>query len=75
MLNEAKKELKFVLVYLHCGDHQDTRRFCRETLSDADVVRYVDETCLFWACSVDTTEGYRVSQALREVPKQAARFS
>ena len=66
VLNEAKKELKFLLVYLHCRDHQDTDRFCRRTLSNQDVIRYVDENCLMWACSVDTLEGYRVSQSLRE---------
>ncbi|CAG2064495.1 unnamed protein product, partial [Timema podura] len=28
-LNDAKQELRFLLVYLHCEDHQDTERFCR----------------------------------------------
>lgn len=66
VLNEAKKELKFLLVYLHCKDHQHTDRFCRQTLSDPRVIQYVNENCIMWACSVDTTEGYRVSQSLRE---------
>nr|CAG4650387.1 EOG090X0B12 [Sida crystallina] len=66
VLNEAKKELKFLLVYLHCRDHQDTDSFCRGTLADPSVISYVDQTCLMWACSVNTLEGYRVSQSLRE---------
>ena len=28
-LSEARKDLKFLLVYLHSDDHQDTPRFCR----------------------------------------------
>nr|CAG4641939.1 EOG090X0B12 [Eurycercus lamellatus] len=66
VLNEAKKDLKFLLVYLHSKDHQDTERFCRRTLSDPQVIQYINENCLMWACNVDTSEGYRVSQSLRE---------
>jgi len=65
-LNEAKKELKFVIVYLHGSEHQDTERFCRETLSDPEVIQFINDNCLFWACSVNSAEGYRVSQSLRE---------
>ncbi|KAK7068484.1 FAS-associated factor 2 [Halocaridina rubra] len=65
-LSHAKVELKFLLVYLHCADHQDTPEFCRKTLSDASLVEYINSTMVFWGCSVTTAEGYRVSQALRE---------
>lgn len=65
-LSHAKSELKFMLVYLHCADHQDTPVFCRTTLSDLNLVEYVNNTMVFWGCSVTTAEGYRVSQALRE---------
>ncbi|KAK8750655.1 hypothetical protein OTU49_014941 [Cherax quadricarinatus] len=65
-LSHAKSELKFMLVYLHCADHQDTPVFCRTTLSDPNLVEYVNNTMVFWGCSVTTAEGYRVSQALRE---------
>jgi len=66
VLDEAKKELRFLLVYLHSEDHQDTDRFCVETLSNSDVVRYVTENMICWGCSVRYPEGYRVSEALRE---------
>nr|CAG4648144.1 EOG090X0B12 [Moina brachiata] len=66
VLNEAKKELKFLVVYLHSKDHQDTDKFCRQTLSHPDLINYINENCIMWACSVDTNEGYRVSQCLRE---------
>jgi len=66
VLEEAKKELKFLLVYLHAEEHQDTRRFCADTLADPRVVEYVSQHMLFWACSVSRPEGHRVSEALRE---------
>lgn len=66
VLNEAKKELKFLVVYLHSKDHQDTDRFCRQTLSNPDVINYINENCIMWACSVDTKEGYQASLSLRE---------
>jgi len=28
-LNEARRELQFMLVYLHSDSHQDTEYFCR----------------------------------------------
>uniref|UniRef100_A0A286XFH2 Fas associated factor family member 2 n=1 Tax=Cavia porcellus TaxID=10141 RepID=A0A286XFH2_CAVPO len=31
-LNDAKRELRFLLVYLHGDDHQDSDEFCRNTL-------------------------------------------
>nr|CAG4652067.1 EOG090X0B12 [Triops cancriformis] len=65
-LSDAKKELKFLLVYLHSPDHQDTERFCRSTLTSPSVISYINENMLFWGCSVTLPEGYRVSQALRE---------
>lgn len=40
--------------------------YFRETLSHSEVVTYVNSNMIFWACSITTSEGYRVSQALRE---------
>ncbi|XP_074656452.1 FAS-associated factor 2-like [Tubulanus polymorphus] len=65
-LNDAKRELKFLLVYLHGDDHEDTAGFCRATLSNDDVVEFINTSMLFWACNTNSPEGYRVSQALRE---------
>lgn len=65
-LEEAKKELKFLLVYLHCDKHQDTHRFCRDTLCNSMFVDYVNENLIMWGCSVESPEGFRVSEALRE---------
>ncbi len=65
-LEEAKKELKFLMVYLHSEDHQDTDGFCRGTLCHPRVVEYMRNNMLLWACSVRLPEGGRVSEALRE---------
>ncbi|XP_071959337.1 FAS-associated factor 2-like [Antedon mediterranea] len=65
-VNDAKKELKFLLVYLHSGEHQDTPSFCRQTLGNTDVCEFINTRMLFWAASIDTPEGYRVSLTLRE---------
>ena len=66
-LEEAKRDLKFLLVYLHCPSHQDTKSFCQDTLASPGLAEFIaNMNVIVWACSVDTTEGYRVSQALRE---------
>ncbi|XP_041360810.1 FAS-associated factor 2-like [Gigantopelta aegis] len=65
-LNDAKRELKFLLVYLHGDDHEDTDEFCRKTLCSERMYDFVASRVLFWACSTNSPEGYRVSQALRE---------
>ncbi|XP_075897727.1 FAS-associated factor 2 [Nelusetta ayraudi] len=65
-LNDAKRELRYLLVYLHGDDHQDTDEFCRSTLCTEEVTTFLNTRMLFWACSTSKPEGYRVSQALRE---------
>ncbi|XP_015909048.1 FAS-associated factor 2 isoform X2 [Parasteatoda tepidariorum] len=65
-VNDAKQDLKFLLVYLHGDDHQDTDQFCSTVLSNPEVVNFVNTSFIFWGCSVNSPEGYRVSQALRE---------
>lgn len=65
-LSDAKQELKFLLIYLHNDDNVDTALFCRNTLSNQQVITFINTNMLFWACSVKAAEGYRVSQSLRE---------
>ena len=66
-LKEAKKDLRFLLVYLHSDLHQDTDTFCQSVLTHKEVITYINRNNLvFWACSVNMSEGYRVSQAMRE---------
>lgn len=63
-LNDAKRELKFLLVYVHSESKSETTSFCRDTLSNPQVVEYVNRRMLFWACDVSSPEGYRVSHSI-----------
>ena len=65
-IEDAKKELRFLLVYLHSSEHSDTEKFCRLTLANEAFQDYVNGNMLFWAVDVQSREGYRVSCALRE---------
>ncbi|EDW11088.1 FAS-associated factor 2 [Drosophila mojavensis] len=65
-LNDAKQELRFLLVYLHKDPTQnpDVESFCRDTLSSRPVIDYINANTLLWGCDVSTPEGYRVMQTL-----------
>lgn len=74
-LNDAKRELKFLLVYLHSevsspqvqsGQQRitETVNFCRNTLSNPEVIEYINRNMLLWACDVSSPEGYRVSHSI-----------
>lgn len=66
-LAEAKRDLKFLLVYLHAESHQDTEAFCGDVLAHPEVISYIARNnIIFWACCVRAPEGYRVSSALKE---------
>jgi len=66
-LAEAKKDLKFLLVYLHSPSHEDTEEFCGTILANQEVLSYISRNnLLFWSASVSSPEGHRASLALRE---------
>ncbi|KAG7198715.1 hypothetical protein KM043_001706 [Ampulex compressa] len=64
-LSDAKQELRFLLVYLHKDEAQDIDQWCRNTLCDPEIVRYINIHTLFWACNVQSGEGYKVAEALK----------
>lgn len=64
-LNDAKQELRFLLIYLHKEANQDCANFCRETLSQSEVTNYINNNMLMWGCNTESGEGYAVSQTLR----------
>lgn len=39
--------------------------YFRSTLSHAEVIHYINTVFLFWACSVKTGEGYKVTQLFK----------
>lgn len=74
-LNDAKRELKFLLIYLHSEtksqqivvDQQritETTNFCRNALSNAEVIDYINKNMIMWACDISSPEGYRVSHSV-----------
>ncbi|KRZ76695.1 FAS-associated factor 2-B [Trichinella papuae] len=65
-LNDAKKELRYLFVYLHSNYHELSDVFCREVLCNSEFVALVNSCGLFWACSTNTSEGMRVSNAMRD---------
>ncbi|CAH1961128.1 unnamed protein product [Acanthoscelides obtectus] len=65
VLNDAKRELRFLLVYLHSPSAPDTDAFCRDTLSNPDIIRYVNQHFLFWGSSINSDEGKRTINAVK----------
>ncbi|KRX59953.1 FAS-associated factor 2-B [Trichinella sp. T9] len=65
-LNDAKRELRYLFVYLHSNYHELSDVFCREVLCNSEFVALVNSSGLFWACSTNTSEGVRVSNAMRD---------
>lgn len=66
-LNDAKRELKFLAVYLHSDVsryNNEVTKFCRRTLSEPSVIEYINRNTIFWGCDVATPEGFRVAQSL-----------
>ncbi|XP_034834859.1 FAS-associated factor 2 [Maniola hyperantus] len=63
-LNDAKNELRFLVVYLHSESATETQNFCRTTLADPEVIQYINTHALFWGCSIDSSEGWRVAQSV-----------
>ncbi|XP_017890444.1 FAS-associated factor 2 [Ceratina calcarata] len=64
-LSDAKQELRFLLVYLHKDEAQNIDQWCRTTLGNLEVVRYINTRTLFWACNVQSGEGYKVAEDLK----------
>lgn len=74
-LNDAKRELKFLLIYLHSEtksqalhvDQQritETTHFCRNTLSNEAVIEYINRNMILWGADIASPEGYRVSHSI-----------
>ncbi|XP_022224868.1 FAS-associated factor 2 [Drosophila obscura] len=65
-LNDAKQELRFLIVYLHKdpSKNPDVDSFCRETLSSRSIIDYINTHTLLWGCDVSSPEGYRVMQTI-----------
>jgi hypothetical protein len=61
----ANRESKFLLIYLHSGSHEDTRRFCERTLCDEVVLDFLAANLLVWGGDVRSAEAHLVSSMLQ----------
>lgn len=64
-LSHAKRELKFMLIYIHHPDHPDTERLCQETICDEEVITFINSNVIFWGESVRCRQGRQVARSLR----------
>lgn len=65
-VSEAKREIKFLVVYLHQFDNnQDCIKFATETMPNPDLIEYLRANVIFWACSKNLPEGQKVYNALK----------
>lgn len=63
-LNDAKRELKFLLILLHSEHKPESIQFCRDTLSHPEIIDYIGRNAIIWGCDVSSPEGFRVSHSL-----------
>jgi FAS-associated factor 2 len=67
VFDQAKKELKFLLIILVSPEHDETASFIRETLLSQEVVEYIRNPAnniILWAGNVQDSEAYQVATAL-----------
>ncbi|KAF2138148.1 uncharacterized protein K452DRAFT_301509 [Aplosporella prunicola CBS 121167] len=65
--DQAKKELKFLLVLLVSPEHDDTSSFVKDTLLAPEVANFIKDpqnNIIIWAGNVQDAEAYQVSDAL-----------
>lgn len=66
-LAQARKDLQFLLVYVHSPGHQDAAWFCKEVMASREFIGFVaSNMILCFGVSVKTEEGVKVSYVLRE---------
>lgn len=61
---QAHAEFKFLLVYVHSAEHEDTDSFCREVLCSPDVVEYVNNTFVSWGGDVRKADAFGLASRL-----------
>lgn len=57
--DEAKKQIRFLLIYLHDESNEETERFCREALCHPASIEFIDRRAMLWGCSIARPEGYK----------------
>ncbi|KAG2497590.1 hypothetical protein HYH03_004336 [Edaphochlamys debaryana] len=63
---QARREFRFLFVYLHSPEHEDTDAFCRTTLTHPDVVDYVNAHFVSWGGDVTaSSDAFVLSQQVQ----------
>ncbi|XP_040575186.1 FAS-associated factor 2 [Lepeophtheirus salmonis] len=68
-LDVAKRDLKFLVIYLHSPQHDRIHDFCIQTLKSREFKSFLQRRrneLLLWGCSIESREGYNVSKIYRE---------
>jgi len=61
---QAKRDFKFLVVYIHSSMHHETASFCSETLCTEVISEFLNENFLCWAANINNPEGYKTSNLL-----------
>jgi len=65
-VREAESNLRFLLVYLECSDHEDTDSFNRNVICSPEFMQFVrDNNLICWAGNVSHPESFQVHQVLQ----------
>ncbi|GAA5810379.1 hypothetical protein MFLAVUS_003800 [Mucor flavus] len=65
-LTVAKRDLLYMLVFLSSEEHDDHATFCRNTLTHADLLSFLNtQQVLVWGGNVRYTEAFQVSNTLQ----------
>ena len=65
-VQKAKEEFSFIIIYLTNFKSDHCKSFNESCLLNPDVYEYINSNnVLFWGCSVEKPEGYRVSKLYR----------
>ncbi|KAI9480516.1 MAG: hypothetical protein EXX96DRAFT_563076 [Benjaminiella poitrasii] len=65
-LKTAKDELKYMLVILISEEHDDNDAFCRETLTNTELIEFFHQhDMIVWGGNVRYTEAFQVSHTLQ----------
>ncbi|GLC37053.1 hypothetical protein PLESTB_001396700 [Pleodorina starrii] len=59
---QARREFRFLFVYLHSPEHENTDVFCRTVLTCPDVVDYINANFVSWGGDVTAGDAFVLSQ-------------
>ncbi|KAI9591464.1 thioredoxin-like protein [Syncephalis fuscata] len=64
-LEDGKRDLKFLLIYLHSEEHDNADKFCRTVLTSTQLCDFVDRhQFICWAGDIEDQEAFQVSTTL-----------